>query len=66
METGAEKIFTKSGERYAALIEASRLKYHHQFERERIQPLLLDDAKRSITDIVAGRTIDGEAATDQL
>lgn len=33
---GAEKIITKNGESYIALIDASRLDYYHRLERERI------------------------------
>jgi prevent-host-death family protein len=35
---GAEKIITKNGESYIALIDASRLDYYHRLERERIHP----------------------------
>jgi hypothetical protein len=38
---GAEKIITKNGESYMALIDANRLDYYHQIERERIHLLLL-------------------------
>jgi prevent-host-death family protein len=43
---GAEKIITKNGESYIALIDASRLDYYHQLERERIHLLLIDDASK--------------------
>ena len=45
-KAGAEKIITKNGESYVALIDAARLDYYHQLERERIHLLLIDDAKR--------------------
>ena len=51
-----EKIITKNGESYVALIDADRLDYYHRLERERIHLLLIDDAKRGLTDIAAGRT----------
>jgi len=45
-KAGAEKIITKNGESYVALIDADRLDYYHRLERERIHLLLIDDAKR--------------------
>lgn len=35
-------------------------------ERERIHPLFLDDAKRGLADIAAGRTCEAEMAIIQL
>ena len=35
-KAGAEKIITKNGESYVALIDAARLDYYHRLERERI------------------------------
>lgn len=59
---GAEKIITKNGESYVALIDADRLDYYHRLERERIHLLLIDDARRGLEDIRAGRTQDADAA----
>lgn len=66
VKAGAEKIVTKNGESYVALIDAKRLDYYHQLERERIHLLLLDDARRGLEDIVAGRTEDADAALARL
>ncbi|MDP3872874.1 MAG: type II toxin-antitoxin system Phd/YefM family antitoxin [Methyloversatilis sp.] len=55
-KAGAEKIITKNGESYVALIDADRLDYYHRLERERIHLLLIDDARRGLADITAGRT----------
>ena len=63
---GAEKIITKNGESYVALIDAGRLDYYHRLERERIHLLLIDDARRGLEDIVAGRTQDADAAIAQI
>ena len=59
-KAGAEKIITKNGESYVALIDADRL------ERERIHLLLIDDAKRGLADIAAGRTFEADGAIGQL
>jgi antitoxin (DNA-binding transcriptional repressor) of toxin-antitoxin stability system len=65
-KAGAEKIITKNGESYVALIDAARLDYYHRLERERIHLLLIDDAKRGLADIEAGRTVGADAAIAQL
>ncbi len=61
-KAGAEKIITKNGESYVALIDADRLDYYHALERERIHLLLIDDARRGLEDIAAGRTQDADTA----
>lgn len=65
-KAGAEKIITKNGESYVALIAADRLDYYHRLERERIHLLLIDDARRGLADIEAGRTVGADAAIAQL
>jgi len=65
-KAGAEKIITKNGESYVALIDADRLDYYHRLERERIHLLLIDDARRGLADIVAGRTVEADGAIEQL
>lgn len=66
VNAGAEKIITKNGESYIALINAQRLDYYHRLERERIHLLLIDDARRGLEDIVAGRTQDADTAIARL
>lgn len=39
-------------------LDAGRLDYYHRLERERIHLLLIDDARRGLEDIAAGRTQD--------
>jgi prevent-host-death family protein len=66
VKAGAEKIITKNGESYVALIDADRLDYYHRLERERIHLLLIDDARRGLDDITAGRTQNADAAIAKL
>jgi prevent-host-death family protein len=66
VKAGAEKIITKNGESYVALIDAERLDYYHRLERERIHLLLLEDAKRGLADITAGRTREADSAIAKL
>jgi len=46
VKAGTEKIVTKNDESYIALIDARRLDYYHQLERERIHLLLIDEASK--------------------
>ena len=66
VKAGAEKIITKHGESYVALIDSDRLDYYHRLERERIHLLLIDDARRGLEDIVAGRTQEADTAIAAL
>ncbi len=54
---GSEKIITKNGESWAALIDAERLDHYHRLEREHIHLTLLDEALRGIKDLKAGKTL---------
>lgn len=66
VKAGAEKIITKNGESYIALIDAERLDYYHQLERERIHLLLVDEASKGLDDISAGRVKDARESIRQL
>lgn len=66
VKAGAEKIITKNGESYVALIDANRLDYYHQLERERIHLLLIDEAGKGMDDISAGRVQDARETIHRL
>ena len=57
VKAGAEKIITKNGESYVALIDSDRLDYYL---------LLIDDARRGLADAAAGRTQEADAAIAAL
>lgn len=63
---GAEKIITKNGESYVALINAERLDYYHRLERERIHLLLVDEAVQGLGDVATGRVKDARLAIQKL
>lgn len=65
-KAGAEKVITKNGESYVALIDAQRLDYYHQLERERIHLLLIDDANKGLDDVAAGKVKDAKATLNAL
>ena len=58
VQQGAEKIITKNGTPAVAIIDARRLDYYHQLERDNGHQMLLDEAEKGINDIIAGRTGD--------
>lgn len=62
VKSGAEKIVTKNGQGYVALIDAKRLDYYHRLERERIHLLLIDEAANGLADVAAGNTKDARSA----
>lgn len=66
VKAGAEKIITRNGESYVALIDAERLDYYHRLERERIHLVLLEEAAKGLADVAAGRTRDAREALGEL
>jgi len=66
VKAGAEKIITKNGESYIALIDASRLDYYHQLERERIHLLLIDEAVKGLDDVAAGKVKDARSVIQSI
>ena len=62
VKAGSEKIITKNGESYVALIDARKLDYYHQLERERMHLILIEDARRGLEDVAAGRVMEADDA----
>jgi prevent-host-death family protein len=58
---GAEKIITRNGEAYVALVDARRLDHYHRLEREHIHLVLLEEAEKGWQDVEAGRLVSVEA-----
>ena len=54
VKAGAEKIITKNGKSYIAIIDAKRLDYYHRLEHERIHLLIIDDARKGLDDLITG------------
>ncbi len=55
VRAGAEKIITRNGESYVALVDARRLDHYHRLEREHIHMALLQEALSGIQDVRDGR-----------
>ena len=62
VKAGAEKIVTKNGESFIALIGSDRLDHYHRLERERIHLLLIDEAAKGLDDVAAGQVQDARSA----
>ena len=54
---GKEKIITRNGESYVALVDARRLDHYHRLEREHIHLTLIDEAAKGLADLDSGRTM---------
>jgi antitoxin (DNA-binding transcriptional repressor) of toxin-antitoxin stability system len=63
VRAGAEKIITRNGESYVALVDARRLDHYHRLEREHIHIALLEEAARGLQDVRDGRV---ESAREML
>jgi prevent-host-death family protein len=66
VKAGAEKIVTKNGESYIALIDSDRLDYYHRLERERIHLLLIGEVSRGLDDVAAGQVKDARSALQSI
>jgi len=66
VKAGAEKIITKNGESYVALVDADRLDYYHRLECERIHLTLLDETAKGLADISEGKVKDARQAIRRL
>ena len=66
VKAGAEKIVTKNGESFIALIDSDRLDYYHKLERERIHLLLIDEVSKGLDDVAAGRVKDARSAIQAI
>jgi len=51
---GREKIITRNGKAYVALIDARRLDYYHRLEKENFHLTLLDEAAKGWDDVESG------------
>ena len=48
---GDEKIITRNGESYVALIDAKKLDYYHKLEKSHLHLLLLNEVEQGLGDI---------------
>ena len=61
---GSEKLLTKNGASYVALVDARKLDYYHALEAEHAGLVLVQGALEGLEDLAAGRVMD-EAELDR-
>ena len=57
VEGSAEKVLTKNGASYVAIIDAKKLEYYHALEAEHAELVVLDEAETGLRQILAGHRI---------
>jgi hypothetical protein len=63
--SGAEKVLTKNGSCYVALVDARKLDYYHALEREHAGLVLLTEAEVALGQVIAGNRM-SPAELDKL
>ncbi len=54
---GAEKLLTKNGAAYVAIVDAKKLDYYHVLEEEHANLTLLAEAEAGLREVLAGQRI---------
>ncbi|NMG29689.1 type II toxin-antitoxin system Phd/YefM family antitoxin [Aromatoleum evansii] len=62
---GAEKVLTKNGASYVAIVDARKLDYYHALEEEHASLVLLDEAEIGLRQVFDGQ-VGTEADLDRL
>ena len=55
--SGAEKLLTKNGAAYVALVDARKLDYYHALEEEHASLLLLGEAEAGLREVLGGQRV---------
>ena len=63
---GSEKVLTKNGASYVALVDARRLDYYHALESEHANLVLADDAINGLRQALAGQFVSDEELNQAL
>ncbi len=66
VDGGAEKVLTKNGTSYVAIIDAKKLDYYHALEEEHAGLVLLDEAETGLRQGLAGKRGSAEDLTQAL
>ena len=64
--SGAEKVLTKNGASYVALIDARRLDYYHALEAEHANLVLAEDAVTGLKQALSGQFVPDDELTEAL
>lgn len=57
VDGGAEKVLTKNGASYVAIVDAKKLDYYHALEEEHANLMLLAEAETGLNQILAGQRL---------
>lgn len=57
VDGGAEKVLTKNGASYVAIIDAKKLDYYHALEEEHAGLVLLAEAEIGLRQVLAGQRV---------
>lgn len=63
---GAEKVLTKNGASYVALVDARRLDYYHALEAEHVNLVLAQDAIQGLKEALDGQFVSDKELDDAL
>jgi PHD/YefM family antitoxin component YafN of YafNO toxin-antitoxin module len=64
--SGAEKVLTKNGASYVALIDARRLDHYHALEAEHAKLVLAEDAILGLKEALSGAFVSDEELDEAL
>jgi PHD/YefM family antitoxin component YafN of YafNO toxin-antitoxin module len=64
--SGAEKVLTKNGASYVALIDARRLDYYHALEAEHANLVLAEDAITGLKEALSGEFVSDDELDEAL
>ncbi len=64
--SGAEKVLTKNGASYVALVDARRLDYYHALEAEHANLVLAEDAITGLKEALAGQFLTDDELDEAL
>lgn len=66
VDGGAEKVLTKNGSSYVALVDARKLDYYHALEAEHAALVLLDEAETGLSQALAGQRVSASELSRML
>jgi prevent-host-death family protein len=63
---GAEKVLTKNGASFVAIVDARKLDYYHALEKEHAGLVLLDEAEIGLRQVIAGQRVSADTLLQAL
>ncbi len=63
---GAEKLLTKNGTAYVAIVDAKKLDYYHMLEEEHANLILLTEAEAGLRELISGQRVSNDEVLKAL